>query len=68
MQSRPGWRLSWECPCTPEPALKTSKVGRYTLGIQVAVCLLCARDWGAMLLLFDKEVDFCSLGAAGPDG
>lgn len=64
VQSRPGWRLSWECPCTSEPALKTSKVARYTFGIQVAVCLLCAWEWGMMLFLF--KLDFCSLGATRP--
>lgn len=28
--SRPGWMLSWECPCTSVHALKTSKVARYS--------------------------------------
>lgn len=26
---RPGWRLSWRCPCTSAPAQKTSKAARY---------------------------------------
>lgn len=40
VQSRPGWRLSWECPCTTEPALKTSKVARYTLWYKWLFCCL----------------------------
>lgn len=50
VQSRPGWRLSWECPCTSEPALKTSKVARYTFGTRgsFAACLVCAWEWGTI--------------------
>lgn len=29
---RPGWRSSWGCPCTSEPARRTSKVARYASG------------------------------------
>lgn len=29
VQSRPGSRLSWECPCTSEPVPKMSRVARY---------------------------------------
>lgn len=42
VQSRPGWRSSWECPCTSEPAPKTSKVARYT---SVDDCLLCETEF-----------------------
>lgn len=50
VQSRPGWRLSWECPCTSEPARKTSKVARYTFGTSgsFAVCWPCAWEWGSI--------------------
>lgn len=43
VQSRPGWRSLWECPCTFEPARRTSKVARYTWGdafvLQSLLCL-----------------------------
>lgn len=76
VQCRPGWRLSWECPCTSEPALKTSKVGRYDL-VHVAFCCLFTCVWCCLMLadghvevlcLFDRELYFCSLGASRPDG
>lgn len=32
-QSRPGSRLSWRCPCTSEPALRTWRAERYSISI-----------------------------------
>lgn len=69
MQSRPGWRLLWECLCTSEPALKTSKAARYIFGASgsSAVCESGVVYEQVGVLSFDKGLDLCSLGAARTD-
>lgn len=41
--SRPGWGLSWECPCTCVLALKTSKAARYMQRYIMSTLISCAR-------------------------
>lgn len=61
--SRPGWRLSWECPCTSALAQRTSKAGRYVRPerpprlLTRLVFRCCPKEGG----------NVWSSGAAGPD-